>query len=102
MLVQFDDGLFSAPAYNVRELKECDEYDHEAMWDDGKYYGCVVIFEGMHVVRGCITNVVLVNCMETNAPINIKPHYPPPGHTWGNSGGFDLKNRPTSGAFDSS
>jgi len=30
-----------------------------------------------------------VSGAENNAPINIKPHYPPPGRTWGNSGGFD-------------
>ena len=25
----------------------------------------------------------------SNAPINIKPHYPPPGRTWENCRGFD-------------
>ena len=36
------------------------------------------------------------------APINVKPHYPPPGLTRGLVGDFDLKLCPTSGAFDRS
>ena len=41
----------------------------------------------------------------TNAPINVKPHYPPPGLTKGLVGDFrrfDQKFCPTSGAFDRS
>ena len=40
-----------------------------------------------------------------NAPINVKPHYPPPGLTKGLVGDFrrfDQKFCPTSGAFDRS
>ena len=37
-----------------------------------------------------------------NAPINVKPHYPPPGITRGLVGDFGLKFCPTSGVFDRS
>ena len=30
--------------------------------------------------------MTLNNLLITNAPINVMPHYPPPGHGWGHSG----------------
>ena len=47
---------------------------------------------------------VICQCTN-NAPINVKPHYPPPGLTKGLVGDFrrfDQKFCPTSGAFDRS
>ena len=34
------------------------------------------------------------------APINIMPHYPPPGHYMGQHRGIDIEIKPQTGAFD--
>ena len=37
---------------------------------------------------------------QPNAPINVMPHYPPPGRLWGHHGGIDKEIPPHTGAFD--
>ena len=57
----------------------------------------------MHKLK-YVAVIVHKSCM-LYAPINVKPHYPPPGLTKGLVGDFrrfDQKFCPTSGAFDRS
>ena len=59
VLVEFADGIFVAPAYNVRSCLVKDEYEFEAKWSDGNYYGCMVLFEGTFINSLYICGVAL-------------------------------------------
>jgi len=44
-LVEFDDGVHIVQACDIRKCAN-HQYEAEAKWSDGKYYGCAILFEG--------------------------------------------------------
>jgi len=49
VLVEFSDGMYLVPEHDVRQQERTDEYEFEALWEEGHYYGCAIMFKGTHV-----------------------------------------------------